>query len=309
MALVDRRAAPWAARPKSCAFTVVELLVVLGVAGVLLGVVLPAIQHAREAARRVQCQNNLRQIGLALHTYESNARCLPSGWVQDDQDQNGWGWLAMLLPVVDESTLFNSINFDQSLGEESNRTARLVSVSSFLCPSDHTPLHVPFLGTSPGGPATAAPPMSPSEANLSGVLFEVSGANYAGVFGPDDPSQAMRTPGPGAFCVNSRTRFVDMTNGASQTLVVGERSASHLATTWTGMNPRDEEGAERVVGFAGHAPNEPEADEAEFSSRHPGGVYFLLGDGAVRFLGNNIDQSAYRALARCAGTPSGSDGF
>ncbi len=281
----------------------VELLLVLGIAAVLLGILLPAVEHAREASRRLGCQNHLRQIGLALHAYESNTRCLPPGWVQGSDDRNGWGWLAMVLPELGEANLFNSINFDHTLGNESNQTARLTNVAVFICPSDHTPFRVPMLGscvaaaTSVAAAAEQEPPVRPG---VPGLLFEVAGANYAGVFGATDPTDPGQTVGSGAFWANSSTRVAAMTRGTSHILTVGERSASHLATTWTGMDPRDEEGPERVVGFTGHAPNDPAADEAEFSSRHPGGVSFLLADGAVRFLENNMDAKLYRVLAGCA---------
>jgi prepilin-type processing-associated H-X9-DG protein len=128
----------------------------------------------------------------------------------------------------------------------------------------------------------------------------VAGASYVGVFGRHDPDDQVDSVGDGIFSLNSRSRLSDLVDGASQTLVVGERSARRLAGTWTGMHPLEEEGPERVTGFTDHTPNDPEADEAEFSSRHPNGVCFVFADGSVRNLSNEIDRTVYQALGtRC----------
>ena len=114
----------------------------------------------------------------------------------------------------------------------------------------------------------ASPVTAAARKNRSVILFEVAGASYAGVFGPEDPGvDPVDAIGPGAFFANSRARAADFVDGASQTLVVGERSARRLATTWTGMHQDEEEGAERVVGFTQHSPNDPSSDEAAFSSQ------------------------------------------
>ena len=141
-------------------------------------------------------------------------------------------------------------------------------------------------------------------------MFEVAGASYFGVYGTQDPDDQPGVRGAGVFSLNSATRFADLVDGASQTLIVGERSARRLSGTWTGMHPHEEEGAERVVGHVVYAPNDPEADEAEFSSRHSGGLHFLFGDGSVRFLHDDIDRAVYQALATCGGQePIGRFGF
>jgi prepilin-type N-terminal cleavage/methylation domain-containing protein len=287
-------------------FTVLELLVVISVVAVLCAVVLPAVQHAREAARQIQCKNNLHQIGVALHAYQTATNCFPSGWIIETpverDSKNGWGWLAMLLPEMEQGLLFNSINFNHHVGNLSNQTGRLTVVSSFLCPTDHVPAHVPFYDRSSVGPALSTYPAPAATKNRSVILFEVAGASYAGVFGPEDPGvDRVDAIGLGVFFANSRARAADLVDGASQTLVVGERSARRLATTWTGMHQDEEEGAERVVGFTQRSPNDPSSDEAAFSSRHLGGVHFLLGDGSVRFLSEHLDSAVYEALSTRAG--------
>jgi len=141
-------------------------------------------------------------------------------------------------------------------------------------------------------------------------MFEVAGASYLGVFGVKDPDDRPDVPGDGVFSLNSAARLADMVDGPSQTLIVGERSARRLAGTWTGMHPLEEEGPERVVGFTDHAPNDPEADEAEFSSRHPNGTHFLFGDGSVRFITDGIDRSLFQALGTRGGQELiGNSGF
>lgn len=300
-------------------FTVLELLVVLAVIALVVTLILPAIQSARDAARRIGCSNNLRQIGVALQSYHATEKCLPSGWVLEvpigRDSSNGWGWLAMLLPMMDQKPLFNAINFNHHLGNECNETARLTVVESFVCPADHTPKQVPFywrsLSSAVRGASRAASPWSAGSVSTNGeILFHVAGANYAGVFGIEDPDDRCDTHGLGVFSLNSSARFADMLDGASQTLIVGERSASRMGTTWTGMHVGEEEGPERVVGFVDHSPNDPAADEAEFSSRHVGGVHFLLGDGSVRFLSDHMDRAVFRSLAtRCGQEVIGHDRF
>lgn len=292
-------------RFRNRAFTVIELLVVLAVIALLCAIVLPAVQHAREAARRVQCKNNLHQIGVALHSYQAATGTLPPGWIMETpvgrESQNGWGWLAMCLPQMEQAQLFNSINFGQHVGNFSNLTARLTLLEVYMCPSEHVPARIPFYLETNAMTSIA----SMVNSNTNPVLFEVAGASYAGVFGPADPHGDLSDAvGPGAFFANSRTRAADFVDGMSQTLIVGERSARHLATTWTGMHQLDEEGPERVVGFADRSPNAPDADEAGFSSRHPGGAHFLLGDGSVRFLGDHLEIDLYRALSTRAGQES-----
>lgn len=296
-------------------FTVIELLVCLAIIVVLCAIVLPAVQQVRESARQVQCKNNLHQIGLALNSYHATTRCFPPGWIVEtpiEQDShNGWGWLAMLLPAADQGPLFNTINFQHHLQQAVNETARLTVVSTFVCPSDHLTARVPFYPKRPDAGANVAPSLSAggkgpaASPGGSSIMFEVAGASYFGVFGTEDPDDRPDVVGDGVFSLNSARRFADLLDGASQTIVVGERSARRLAGTWTGMHPMEAEGPERVIGFVDHTPNDPEADEAEFSSRHPGGVHFLFGDGSVRYLSDQIDRQAYKAL----GTRSGQESF
>jgi len=282
---------------------VLELLVVASIVLLLAGLLLPALERARDSARRVQCRNNLRQIGLALHAYQSTSCCYPPGWVLEQpvraSSRNGWGWLAMLLSTAGEQPTYNQINFSCHLADEANRTARLTVIEWFLCPAERATRHVVFYrrGQSAGleslrEQAESVPPGRP--------MLVVAAASYAGVFGTFDPDDCHRAA-DGTFGQNRGRRPEEFVDGLACTAVVGERSARRLPTTWTGMHQDEVEGPERVVGFMQDGPNRPGADEAEFSSRHHGGVHLLFADGSVRFISDRIDVEVYRALATVAG--------
>lgn len=120
-------------------FTLIELLVVISIIAVLIGLLLPAVQSARDAARKTQCFNNLKQIGLALHNYESTHYVFPPGYISNfDMNLNdtgpGWGWSSMLLPQMEQNSLFNSINFQIPIESGVNLTSRLVLINNFFCP-------------------------------------------------------------------------------------------------------------------------------------------------------------------------------
>src|SRR4051812_46688665 len=126
-------------------FTLVELLVVIAIIALLVALLLPAVQQAREAARRTQCRNNLKQVGLALHNYHDTNSTLPPGWVgvtsgqSDVNGINGWSWAARVLPQLDQSPLFNSINFNFQVGAASNLVPRTTGLAVYRCASDILP--------------------------------------------------------------------------------------------------------------------------------------------------------------------------
>src|SRR5262245_5154362 len=134
---------------RSHAFTLIELLVVIAIIAVLIGLLLPAVQAAREAARRAQCVNNLKQIGLALHNYESSHGSFPAGYqswpgvgFRDAQTGDwgpGWGWLTALLPQVEQGTLYNSLNLILPCWGPANTTLVKTSLQVYLCPSANNP--------------------------------------------------------------------------------------------------------------------------------------------------------------------------
>jgi len=289
-------------------FTLIELLVVIAIIAVLIALLLPAVQQAREAARRSQCLNNLKQLGLALHNYHDNFNTFPPGWIgvtrpagADMDGLNGFGWGAHLLPYVDQGPLFNQLNFRASCFDPvANPVSVRPALSVFRCPSDPSPdmwdIH--------------------DEANPTAVLARLPSANYVGSFGTEGPEDICDAPpfptaqcqSDGVFYHNSVTRIRDLTDGTSNTLVIGEHrtdTRSIITTagepewhsTWVGYIAGGEEPAPRILGVSDHTPNHPSLHMDDFHSWHTGGVHLLFGDGRVRFLTENIDTNLWKALA------------
>ena len=265
-------------------FTLIELLVVIAIIGVLIALLLPAVQAAREAARRTACKNNLKQTGLALQMYHDVHRTLPAGWITatpmtpvgpDPEGEPGWGWAATILPFMEETATHNLIDPKLPISNTVNEAARTQYLPNLRCPSDVT---------------------APEVFDLEGTSLKLARANYIGMFGTleveEDPSS-----GDGVFFHNSRIGFQGVTDGLSKTIMLGERSSKLGASTWVGVVPGAEEGMVRVVGSTDHTPNHPDSHFDDFSSFHSGGALFVLADGSVHFISDNIDLETYHALA------------
>lgn len=282
-------------QPKCRAFTLIELLVVIAIIAALIALLLPAVQQAREAARRTQCRSNLKQIGLALHNYHDNFQTLPPGWIGITSGQpdvagiNGWSWASRVLPQVDQSPLFNSIDFNSHVKAGSNAAARTTVLPVFRCASDIAPDKWTIV-SNPG----------------STPLADLASASYSGVFGRDEIDLCNGLPpgspcsSDGAFFLNSRVRFADVIDGLSTTMLVGERvtrTASGWLYTWSGVVAGGDNPIIRILGDTDVTPNRDLIRMDEFASYHTGGAQFLMGDGAVRFISTNIDLGVYRSLA------------
>jgi prepilin-type N-terminal cleavage/methylation domain-containing protein/prepilin-type processing-associated H-X9-DG protein len=290
------------------AFTLIELLVVIAIIGALIALLLPAVQAAREAARRTQCVNNLKQIGLALHNYDQTHKLLPPGYVSNfDSGGNdtgpGWGWAAMLLPQFEQAPLFNAVNFSLAIEASANSTGRLANVNNFLCPSDPT--------------ATLYWAVNRNFTTGAAVqnICQVAPSNYVGMYGTGEPGP----DGNGVLFRDSGIGLRDVTDGTNQTIFVGERSHRLGEATWVGsvtgavMYPTDNDNIGRyatetssgmVLGHVGEGggPGDPGGDVNQFYSLHAGrGVNFLFGDGHVTFLKSTINYKIYLALATRAG--------
>lgn len=260
-------------------FTLVELLVVIAIIGILVALLLPAIQYARESARRTQCSSNLRNVGVALQNFHDSYGSFPAGWNADVPDgEPGWGWGAYLLGHLEQNSLLDSqIHLDAHIDEPENEIARATVIPIYLCPSD--PGEKKFMLT-----------------GLHNPLFEIAKSNYVGVFGSEeievDPSN-----GDGVFFHNSRIRLADIIlDGTSNTLAIGERSSKLGSSTWVGMVHGATDAMARVVGSADHTPNDPHAHFDDFSSYHATGAHFALADGSVRLINSDIDWAVYQGL-------------
>ena len=293
------------------AFTLVELLVVVAIIGILIALLLPAVQAAREAARNISCRNNMKQIGIALHMHHDAKHRLPAGWIAYEPGtrnphwfgEPGWAWSAKILPFIEEKALFeDTIHFDLPITDPANDVARVTRVSSFRCPSDIGGDTFELQG---GGPYLGDGAYTP---------IDLSRNNYLGVFGTVDihivcPGTAC--VGNGTFFLNRGLKFREIRDGLSHTFFVGERSSERAPSTWVGMVTGGEHAPARVVGVGTYPPNSIEAPVHyfhNFSSLHPAGTHFLVGDGSVQMISNDIDTDIYqalctRALKDDAGTP------
>lgn len=264
--------------------TVLELLVTIGILTVLMALLLPAVHSARESGRKIQCQNNLRQIGLALHQHHETAGSLPRGWILKEGSDFAIGWATSLLPWLEQSAL-----------QERNFTSlTVVTPTVFICPSDSAATRFQLYAEHDEDhrmPDSAAPlPVD--------ILVELPHANYIGVYGTSDPDELGEIDGGGTFIARDAIRLRDLTNGLSQVAVVAERTARRLPSTWLGFHVHGEDAAGRVLGFAALGPNRVEADECEFDSRHPGCINMLFADGHVRSVADDIDATVYRQMAQ-----------
>ena len=297
-------------------FTLIELLVVIAIIGMLVALLLPAVQQAREAARTSQCRNNLKQIGLALHNYADAHRVLPPGYVSlYDSSGNdtgpGWGWGTMLLPQMDQAPVATAIQYTAPIEAAANQASRTLTFPAYLCPSDNARSIWTAVSRDPASGALLAP------------LCDVGSSNYVGMYGISEPG----VDGEGLFFRNSNIHFSDISDGLSQTLAVGERSHQLGEATWTGSvtnavlasDPSDgvgsgpaEHGSGMVLGHAGenHTPGDPSSDVNQFYSRHAArGAHFLFADGHVSFLTSSINYNNYKALATRAGGETISDSY
>jgi prepilin-type N-terminal cleavage/methylation domain-containing protein/prepilin-type processing-associated H-X9-DG protein len=274
------------------AFTLIELLVVIAIIGILIGLLLPAVQKIREAASRLQCQNNLKQMGLALHNYHDSYQGMPPGFVASlpyidgaSDTSPGWAWSACILPFIEQEPLYNSISRGLPVEHPANAAAVQTRVAVYICPSDQTPAGTFVVPDAFGKPVAT-----------------MAASSYAACIGGDE-SDTAGLSGLGVFHRNSRTRIVDITDGTSNTILVGERSWANAEGVWAGavndgvilrgpLNPCPGSGAafypaSVLVEAHSHLNNaltDTDGGLDDFSSRHPGGSNFVFADGSVHFL-------------------------
>lgn len=235
-------------------FTLVELLVVIAIIGVLVALLLPAVQAAREAARRMSCSNNLKQIGLALHVYHDAYRRFPAGWHGYDMatgqpnwlGEPGWGWCASILPYMEQRNLFEGrLRFELPITHPVNAEGRATYLPTFRCPTDIG--DTTFLLEHWDGHDHHAAGET-QDADEQYFPLKMPTANYVGVFGTTDLHDVCEhgpCRGDGTFFLNRGIRLADIKDGLSQTLIVGERSSKLTFATWVGAVSHSEHGPAR----------------------------------------------------------------
>jgi len=274
-------------------FTLIELLVVIAIIATLIALLLPAVQQAREAARRIQCQNNLMQLGLALHDYHLSHRVFPPGSVNPtgpiNNGQSGYkhGWMIQLLPYMDQANLYKAIDPHRGIYEQTQIDFTRMSPPGLRCPSS---------------------PLAMSDSNSS----------FAGCH--NDVEAPINADDNGMLFLNSSVRLSDVTDGQQYTLFASEYrdsgmwqigSRMSLRNTGTRIDTSTDFTKLRKPGLPSPdaqppAPDDSEVDAANvpdpktsvggFGSYHAGGANFLFVDGSVRFVGSSIDTGLYQNL-------------
>jgi prepilin-type N-terminal cleavage/methylation domain-containing protein/prepilin-type processing-associated H-X9-DG protein len=260
-------------------FTLIELLVVISIIAIVMAIALPSVQQARQDARAAGCRNNLKQIALAMHNYHDTFNTFPPAWTNHHAEAGAevrFGWLAFILPYMDHARLFSQLDF-HAQNPPANELFQ-TNLVVYRCPADTTP-------------------------HINSLRGDYGTSNYSANFGPVAPPRwlpgrmSAGWPGQadtpvktdGIMCLNSRIGFRDITDGSSNTLMVGERSVTSGAGIWVGVGGNEFENDQVTDCSAG---NEINSGFAAFSSRHVGGANFVMCDGRVRFLSEKIDSRA-----------------
>ncbi len=291
-------------QPRRSGFTLVELLVVIAIIGILVGLLLPAVQAAREAARRMSCSNNLKQIGLAIHNFESANKRLPPGAVWQSTGAKRGSIYVYLLPYLEQSGLYNQYDLraqdtDHAVFSGTDTPLGATLLSALICPSDNRETH----------------------------YFDLAAHNYAASRGPtevydnpncscDHPWQHLATApldDPNNFAgpftrVGTRVRLSAVSDGLTNTIFFGEvrpRCSEHARNGWATSNNGNGY-CTTLIPINFDTCDDTSSDfcrrsynwntEVGFKSAHVGGAQFLLGDGSVQFINESIDHVMYQAL-------------
>lgn len=307
-------------------FTLVELLVVIAIIGVLIALLLPAVQQAREAARRITCTNKLKQLGLACHNYADTFRTFPTGGLDftnsnPARPSDTWGWGALILPQIEQNNLYDTMGVsknnlsDAITSAASNTTlanAMKAELDPFRCPSD-TASALPSCRVVKYNNVNGQCPPSPVRA-FATSSFQTSTSNYVACAGLFD---AQVQKNNGVMHAMSKTGFQAMTDGTSNTLLIGERAEYGAVGTWAGTSSirgnsysftastADSGNAMATVGTPLNFKDQKSTQYnpwGGFSSNHSGGAQFCLGDASVKF----ITETVQFAIDTSSSTPTNS---
>ncbi len=293
-------------------FTLVELLVVIAIIGILVGLLLPAVQAAREAARRMQCSNNMKQYGLAFHNYHDTMKSFPSSmyfqtpWLtargNRAQRATGFSWSASILPFIEQTALYNQLNFAVSAVSPQHQALLSIGMPTALCPSSPT---IDFIQV--GAATNPAPLVAPN--------YRFAPTNYVVCSGSFSTSQYYNNPADqknGAIYEDCKTRMGDLSDGTSNTILAGETrfygngqpagpagtfywDPSLYARVQAAIPTAD--GPECMARTGQIRINPPKLTAAaidlrnSFSSNHTGGSTFVFGDGSVHFISESINHT------------------
>jgi prepilin-type N-terminal cleavage/methylation domain-containing protein len=304
---IKKRIIAGSSRIGRAGFTLIELLVVIAIIAVLIALLLPAVQSAREAARRIQCTNNLKQLGLALHNYHDVHGRFAPGSIQVTVNTITYRqpFITSLLPFLEQANVSNSFNFNLSFEQNANMTTRAVRIGGFDCPSDQQ------------------------------VVFVNNGGNVTDVKGSYGVNWGQNTYGdqisPAPFFLNYGASFAEISDGTSNTYLMSEliqlphppgqpvdtidrrgrvwsdQPSSHQITSRNAPNTQVPDYGACYHGTDPKAPcdrhlGDPLTHYLSARGKHPGGVNTLIGDGSVRFIKDSINLDTWRALGSKAGS-------
>jgi prepilin-type N-terminal cleavage/methylation domain-containing protein/prepilin-type processing-associated H-X9-DG protein len=277
---------------RSRAFTLVELLVVIAIIGVLVALLLPAVQAAREAARRVSCINNITQLGLSLHNYEFHFETLPPGVtnpdgpIRNEPQGNHVSWIVRVLPYLEQNALYR--RFDPAAGAyaDANSEVRSTRIRVLECPSDGTP----FMNN----------------------LNSIARSSYVGCY--HDAEAPIDKDNHGLLFLNSKVKYSEIYDGSSQTILLGEALTSPDGLGWvsgtrsTLRNTSIIDQPQPAFATAQKTADEKDKDKEKsgslyvggFGSAHPNGANFGFADGSTRFLSRNTTPDTLRKLGNRA---------
>jgi prepilin-type processing-associated H-X9-DG protein len=283
----------------------IELLVVIAIIAILMALLVPAVQKVRETAARIQCANNLKQIGLACHSYHDAFKVLPPGYTATaayPSTSPGWGWAAYLLPYIEQDNVQRQIDFSKPL---ENQPIIQTMIPIYICPADNPP---------PG-------PFAVTDASLTTICLAAP-SSYAATCG-SDASEVDDREGNGIFYRNSATRLTDIIDGTSNTTMIGDRAWSDTKGIWAGApngavtrpgptNPWTSAygSAQALVLVHNNWINiTTDADGGldDFSSKHFGGANLVFADGSVRFIRSITTDGPVHLAFWAMGTRAGND--